>query len=117
MLYRTGGHAWGRRECNGDKKHCCFYWELNKELNLGLNKDNASLELLNVVSQILELHFHSFSFFLRLRFPHVPLFDITQVICKSNSMGKVYRLKSIDYNVKPCVCGFILVMRIQPGII
>ena len=21
-------------ECNRDKKHCCFYWELNYELNL-----------------------------------------------------------------------------------
>ena len=27
---------WG--ECNRDKKHCCFHWELNYELNSGLRK-------------------------------------------------------------------------------
>ena len=25
-------------ECNRDKKHCCFHWELNSGLNLGLKQ-------------------------------------------------------------------------------
>ena len=39
------------------------------------------MEIFKVVAQILELYlFHSFLFFSRLRFPHVPQFDITQGI-------------------------------------
>ena len=36
------------RRCNGDKKHCCFHWELHYKLNLGLKQRQ---------SQLLELYF------------------------------------------------------------
>ena len=40
-----------------------------------------SIELLKVVSQILELHFFVLPHFSQNYDPHVPRFDITQVIC------------------------------------
>ena len=36
MLYGTGEHGGGKG--NGDKKHCCFHWEHNYELKLGLKQ-------------------------------------------------------------------------------
>ena len=30
VLYQTGGHG---MKCNRTKKHCCFHWELNCDLN------------------------------------------------------------------------------------
>ena len=30
--------TWTWRECNGDKKHSCFHWELDYDLNFGLKQ-------------------------------------------------------------------------------
>ena len=58
--------------CKGDKKHCCFYLELNHGLNSGLKQRlHVSIELLKVVSKILEF-FHTFSFFLKIKIPPFP---------------------------------------------
>ena len=36
MRYIKTGEIGG--ECNEDKKHCCFHWELNHELSSGLKQ-------------------------------------------------------------------------------
>ena len=65
-------------EYNGDRNHYCFQWELNYVLNLGLKQRHCVYGTMKgSISNFRILFFHSFS---RWRFPHVPRFDITQVI-------------------------------------
>ena len=66
--------TWGK--CKGDKKHCCFHWELNYGLNSGLKQ---RYYVYWTISNFRIIPFHSFSFFSKFRFPYIPRFDITQV--------------------------------------
>ena len=57
-------------ECNGDKKHCCFIWELNYGLNSDLKQRYyAYAAIKGSISNFRSTFFHSFSFFSKLRFP------------------------------------------------
>ena len=69
MLYKTGGH---RGNVTETKKTCCFHWELNYGLTLGLKQSNTSMELSKIVSQILELYFSIFLIYFKIRIP--PMF-------------------------------------------
>ena len=66
----------------------------------GQNKDNMSMELLKVVSQILELHFFILSPFSQdLDSPYVPRFDITQVIYRSTFKTIIITImKFLEFN-------------------
>ena len=56
--------------CNGDKKHCCFHWEPNDELNSDLKQSYYNYGTIKgVISNFRIIFFHSFSFFLQIKIP------------------------------------------------
>ena len=76
-----------------------------------------SVELIKVISQSLEI---TFSFFSKLRFPHVPRLDITQIIylIAEDITSLEIKLKSplIKLNVpEPLVIGILISKKSMPG--
>ena len=63
----------GGNECTGDKKHCYFHWELDYGLNLGLKQRRyVYWTVKGSTLNFWIILFHSFSFFLKLRFSPCP---------------------------------------------
>ena len=70
MEYRTGFKG---ENYNRDMKHCCFRWELDYGLNLGLKQRKYIYGTIKgSISNFRSIFFYSFSFFSRLRFLPCP---------------------------------------------
>ena len=94
--------TWGK--CKGDKKHRCFHWELNYGLNLGLKQRwYVYWTIKGSISNFRIIVFHSFSFLLKIKIPHVPRFDITRVICQAEEYtNNCFELNTIS-DLQGCI--------------
>ena len=80
-------------ECNGDKKHRCFHWELDDELNSAGLKQRYKFVFRTINGSISNFRITLFSFFLiflKIKIPpYVPRFDITQVNADNGVMQTI----------------------------